>query len=52
MTDTTLQESGAHSQSFAESLIEENGATDEVRDVAGFLYAGTYAAISSISHSR
>ena len=36
-----LQDSGVHSQSFAETLIEDTGTTDEVRDITAFLYAGT-----------
>ncbi len=52
LTQLYIQESGVHSQSFAETMIEEIGATDQVRDVTGFLYAGTYTAISNIPYSR
>ena len=47
LTQLYIQESGVHSPCFAETMIEETGATDEVRDVTGFLYAGTYTVISN-----
>ena len=50
LTQLSIQESGVHSQGFAETMIEKIGATDEVRDVTGFLYTGTYTAISNNPH--